>query len=100
MSMTERKLSDLHGIGKKMLLDFALLDVASVGDLAHRDGDKLYRELESKTGSRQDPCVLDVFRCAVAQARDGQLPREECNWWWWSRERLAGRLAAAHPKGS
>ena len=87
--MGERKLRDLHGIGKKMALDFELLGVESVADLARRDGDILYKALEKKTGLRQDPCVLDVFRCAVAQARDPQLARERCDWWWWSRERLA-----------
>jgi hypothetical protein len=87
-----RKLADLHGIGKAMLKDFDLLRVNSVEQLARQDGLKLYRALEKKTGCRQDPCVLDVFRCAVAQARDPQLEREKCNWWWWSRERLAGRL--------
>jgi len=86
-----RKLSDLHGIGKAMLKDFVLLGVTTVEDLAKRDRLKLYRDLEKKTGTRQDPCVLDVFRFAVEQARDEKLPREQCNWWWWSRERLAGR---------
>ncbi len=100
MIMAEKKLGDLQGIGKSMLKDFELLGVKSVADLARKNGDSLYRMLEKKTGSRQDPCVLDVFRCAVAQAGDGQLPSEQCNWWWWSRERLAGRLTAAHPKGS
>ncbi len=80
-----------------MLLDFHLLGVESVADLANRDADQLFTSLQKKTGSRQDPCVLDVFRCAVAQAKDPQLPRERCDWWWWSRERLASRLAAAHP---
>ena len=98
MSMPERKLKDLHGIGKKMLLDFELLGVRSVPELARREGLALYRVLERKTGSRQDPCVLDVFRCAVAQAQNVQLPREQCDWWWWSKERLAGRLSAALSK--
>ena len=77
-----RKLADLHGIGKAMLKDFELLKVKSVEDLATRDGYVLYRALEKKTGQRQDPCVLDVFRCAVEQARNPQLEREKCNWWW------------------
>ncbi|WP_031497727.1 helix-hairpin-helix domain-containing protein [Bryobacter aggregatus] len=89
--MPERRLKELRGIGKSMLLDFELLGVANVADLARRDGFVLYKELEEKTGKRQDPCVLDTFRCAIAQARNPQLPREQCDWWWWSRERLAGR---------
>ncbi len=88
-----RKLSDLSGIGKAMLKDFELLGVKSVEDLARRDGMKLYRDLEKKTGSRQDPCVLDTFRCAVAQAKDPNLDVDQRNWWWWSRERKAGRLS-------
>ncbi len=90
-NMPERRLKELRGIGKSMLLDFELLGVANVADLARRDGFVLYKELEEKTGKRQDPCVLDTFRCAIAQARNPQLPREQCDWWWWSRERLAGR---------
>ena len=92
MSTAERKLKDLHGIGKKMLLDLALLGVKSVSDLARCDGHALYKALEKKTGARQGPCVLDTFRCAVAQARDRQLPGDQCNWWWWSRRRLAGKI--------
>jgi len=34
--------------------------------------------------------VLDVFRAAVAQARDPRLPAEQCQWWYWSRKRKAG----------
>lgn len=75
-----------------MLKDFEVLGVTSVEDLARRDGLKLYQTLEKKTGIRQDPCVLDVFRCAVAQAQDPNLDIERRNWWWWSRERKAGRL--------
>ena len=92
MIPSERKLKDLHGIGKKMLLDFALLEVKSVSDLARCDGHALYKALEKQTGARQDSCVLDTFRCAVAQARDPQLPGDQCNWWWWSRRRLAGKI--------
>jgi hypothetical protein len=84
-----RRLQDLAGIGPAMIGDFALLGVTSVDDLAGRDPDELYRELERLTQSRQDPCVLDTFRCAVAQARNPDLPREQRNWWYWSRLRKA-----------
>lgn len=88
-----RKLGDLSGVGKAALKDFELLGVGSAEDLTRRDRMKLYRALEKKTGVRQDPCVLDVFRCAIAKAKDPQLDIERRNWWWWSRERKAGRLA-------
>ncbi|MFN0102226.1 MAG: helix-hairpin-helix domain-containing protein [Bryobacteraceae bacterium] len=87
-----RKLGDLSGIGKAMLADFALLDIRSVDQLAEASPDALYAELCERTQSRQDPCVLDAFRCAVAQARNPRLPSEQCNWWYWSRLRKGGKL--------
>lgn len=87
-----RKLGDLGGIGKAMLEDFALLEIGSVEQLAATNPDELYEELCKRTRSRQDPCVLDTFRCAVAQARDPRLPTDQCNWWYWSRLRKSGKL--------
>jgi len=71
-----------------MLSDFDLLGVRSVSDLARRNPDALYLRLCDLTGVQQDPCVLDTLRCAVAQAKDPNLPPEQCDWWWWSRQRL------------
>ena len=71
-----------------MLSDLELLGVRSVSDLARRNPDALYLRLCDLTGVQQDPCVLDTLRCAVAQAKDPNLPAEQCNWWWWSRQRL------------
>jgi Pathogenicity locus len=91
-SETDRTLRDLRGVGPHIEEDLRSLGVDSVAALATRDGAKLYDALCRKTGVRQDPCVLDTFRCAVAQARDPRLPVEQANWWWWSRQRKAGRL--------
>jgi hypothetical protein len=88
-----RQLRDLAGIGKSIEANLHSLGVASVADLALRDGDELYRGLCAKTGTRHDPCVLDTFRCAVAQARNPRLPAAQRNWWWWSRQRKSGKLA-------
>jgi hypothetical protein len=41
-----------------------------VAQLARRSPKRLYRQLERTTGKKQDPCVLDTFRAAVAQALD------------------------------
>lgn len=92
MTAPARTLRSLHGIGKKMALDFEMLGVTSVAQLARRNPDALYRQMEAITGGPQDPCVLDTYRCAVAQAKDPELPREQCDWWWWSRERRSGKL--------
>jgi hypothetical protein len=87
--MSVRQLRDLAGIGPAMLKDFELLRVSSVDELAKRDPTQLYDDLCRVTGARQDPCVLDTFCCAVAQARDPELPLEQRNWWYWSRLRKA-----------
>jgi nucleotidyltransferase/DNA polymerase involved in DNA repair len=92
MPPADRKLADLSGIGKAMLADFALLQIRSVDDLASADPDRLFTDLCKLTNSRQDPCVLDTFRCAVAQARNPRLPKEQRNWWYWSRQRKAGKI--------
>ena len=88
-----RALKDLKGIGGAMLGDLDLLGVSSVAQLATEDPDALYARLGTLTGRNQDICVLDVFRCAVAQARDPDLPEDQCQWWWWSRQRRAAALA-------
>jgi hypothetical protein len=84
-----RRLRDLSGIGPSIEGNLNRLGISSVEQLAHADGYDLYRRLCELTNARQDPCVLDTFRCAVAQARDPQLPDERKNWWWWSRRRKA-----------
>ena len=88
-----RLLKNLAGIGTSMLGDFELLDISTVEQLALQQPEELYLRLCGLTGSRQDICVLDVFRCAVAQAMDPLLPKEQCQWWWWSRQRRAGLLS-------
>jgi len=87
-----RQLRELISIGPAMLRDFEQLGIRSVRQLAKQNPRRLYERLCRKTGQAQDICVLDVFSAAVAQARNPRLPAEKCQWWWWSRERKAGRL--------
>ena len=89
--MPTRQLRDLAGIGPAMLKDFELLQIASVEQLAGQDPTVLYDDLCRLSGARQDPCVLDTFVCAVAQARNPNLPVEQRKWWYWSRVRKAHR---------
>jgi len=87
--MDRRALADLISIGPAMLRDFKLLGVDSVAELARQEPEKMYANLARLTRQRQDICVLDVFRAAVAQARNPRLPAEQCQWWYWSRRRKA-----------
>jgi nucleotidyltransferase/DNA polymerase involved in DNA repair len=79
-----RQLRDLWSVGPAMERDLKSLGVHSVAQLARRSPERLYLQLERTTGKKQDPCVLDTFRAAVAQALDPNLPMEQCVWWHYS----------------
>jgi hypothetical protein len=87
MGAETRELGDLISIGPAMLRDFELLGIRSVAQLARQNPDRMYSRLERAMGQRQDPCVLDTFCAAVAQAKNPQLPAEQCQWWYWSAKR-------------
>lgn len=91
MPAKARELEDLISIGPAMLRDFELLGIRSVAQLAKQDPERMYERMERATGQRQDPCVLDTFCAAVAQARNARLAAEKCQWWWWSRKRKERR---------
>jgi predicted RecB family nuclease len=88
-----RRLEDLISVGPATRRDFERLGIRSVAQLARANPQRLYERLCRAAGARQDPCVLDVFQAAVAQARNPRLPVEKCQWWYWSRKRKAGRAA-------
>ena len=87
MTADVRTLSDLISVGPAMLRDFEILGVRSVAQLARRNPERLYGTLCRVAPQHQDICCFDVFCAAVAQARDPQLPAEQCQWWYWSRRR-------------
>lgn len=89
MGTSERCLQDLISVGPAMIRDFEMLEIRSVAQLSRRNPEKLYERLCEITGKAQDVCCLDVFRAAVAQARNPHLPFEKCQWWYWSRQRKA-----------
>ena len=86
----QRQLGDLVSVGPAMLRDFELLGIRSVTQLSKQDPENMYNRLGRVTGEYIDPCVLDTFCAAVAQARDPRLPAQQCQWWYWSRKRKAG----------
>ena len=88
---TSPVLKNLVSVGPATLRDFELLGVRDVEHLALCDPKELYERLCEITGERHDPCCEDVFRAAVAQARNPNLPAEQRRWWYWSRKRRAHR---------
>jgi hypothetical protein len=87
METDTRQLKDLVSVGPAMLEDFELLGVQTVAQLRRRSPARMYRELCRIKKQRIDPCCLDVFVAAVAQAKDPSLPIEQRQWWYWSRIR-------------
>lgn len=96
--MTKRvpavSLSDLRNVGKATLGDFKVLGIATLAELACRDPDDLWHELERRTRSRQDPCVRDVFAATIHQARTG----EALDWWHFTAERRRRARGPATPR--
>lgn len=89
MATRKHRLEDLVSVGPAMVQDFKLLGIRSLAQLSRRNPEKLYERLCQVTGKAQDVCCLDVFRAAVAQARNPRLPLEQRQWWYWSRLRKA-----------
>jgi hypothetical protein len=77
------QLEQLPNIGQSLAADLRLLGVLHPRELAQKDAFALYQSLCSKTGKRQDPCVLDTF-LAVTDFMRGAEPRP---WWFYTARR-------------
>lgn len=77
------RLEDLPNVGPAMARDLRRLGILTPADLAGRDAHTLYAHLCAVTGTRQDPCVLDVFE-SVVRFMAGEPARP---WWAYSAER-------------
>ncbi len=83
-----RKLIDLVSVGPATLSDFEDLGITEVQHLINKDHVELFNRLcELKGGKKIDRCCEDVFRCAIEQARDKNLPDEQKQWHYWSKVR-------------
>jgi len=85
MSEKKKSLKDLKNVGKQTLKDLEILGIHSVSDLALQDPIELFRRLENETGTRHDPCMLDVFFSSIHEAKTGT----PTSWWEWTPKRKA-----------
>ena len=83
----DRKLKDLVSVGPATLEDFDNLVISEVGQLVDKNAIELFEELQEIKGQKVDRCCEDVFRAAIEQARNPELPKEKCQWYYWSRVR-------------
>ena len=73
----------IPGIGKSLADDLRLLGYRRPRDLARASPERMYQKLCRLTDSRQDPCVLYVFRCAVYYASRTRHRPDLLQWWHW-----------------
>lgn len=85
-------LQSLPAIGPSLARDLQLLGYRVPADLVGQDGLEMYERLQRLTGRKQDPCVLDTFRCAVYAASTPEPDPELLKWWTWSRMRKLGSI--------
>lgn len=87
-----QRFTDLPNVGPALARDFVRLGFSEPARLAGADPHALYKSLCALTGTRQDPCVLDVFQ-SVTDFLAGAAPAP---WWRYSaRRKLAHRGLAA-----
>ncbi|MGA2296860.1 MAG: helix-hairpin-helix domain-containing protein [FCB group bacterium] len=78
-----KELQTIPGVGKSISQDLWDLGIRSIDDLKNKKPQKLYDEMCSLTNTRQDPCLLYVFRCAVYFASNKIHDPELLKWWKW-----------------
>ena len=78
-----KKLTDLPNVGPSLADDLRSIEIDAPEKLKGKDPYELYKRLCEVTGSRQDPCVLDVFM-SVTDFMNGNEPKV---WWDYTDER-------------
>uniref|UniRef100_UPI00405788E7 helix-hairpin-helix domain-containing protein n=1 Tax=Candidatus Electrothrix sp. TaxID=2170559 RepID=UPI00405788E7 len=80
---TVTRLEELPNISKKMAADLQAIGMNQPQQLIGQDAFALYNLLCAQTGTRHDPCVLDVFMAVIDFMEGGEpLP-----WWSFTTER-------------
>jgi hypothetical protein len=81
-------LQEIPGIGPSLAGDLRRLGFRIVADLKGADPEAMYQRLCRLTRTRQDPCVLYTFRCAVYYASRTRHQPELLKWWNWKNRKL------------
>ncbi len=80
-----KALTDLPNIGPAMAADLRLLGYETPLSIAGASPMEMYEQLCTLTGTRHDPCVLDVFM-SVTHFLAGESPQA---WWHFTETRKA-----------
>ena len=79
-----RTFQQLGSVGPATAGDLVQLGFRRIDELRGQDARELYDRMCALTGTRQDPCVEDVFRCVIAQAEQADLPERLQQWHHWT----------------
>ena len=80
---TVSRLDALPNVGPATARDLQKIGISHPGDLIGMDPFQMYDDLCTRTGVRQDPCVLDGFMSVVHFMEGG----EAAPWWSFTAER-------------
>ncbi|MCU0619507.1 MAG: DUF3224 domain-containing protein [Gemmatimonadaceae bacterium] len=89
------RFTDIPNVGPATARDFELLGLADPAALVGLDAYSLHAELERRSGTRQDPCMIDVFLAAI-DYMEGAPPRP---WWHYTPRRKAHLATRGLPRG-
>ena len=78
-----KALTDLPNIGKAMEKDLLAIGIRDPMQLIGKSPYQMYEALCKKTGSKHDPCVIDVF-LSITHFMAGDAPKP---WWEYTQER-------------
>ncbi|PCI41230.1 MAG: hypothetical protein COB46_04315 [Rhodospirillaceae bacterium] len=90
------ELQELRSVGPSLATKMIMLGCDSVASLENSNPSEMYHKLCDILGRRIDPCVEDVFRCAVAQSKYPNMDEQFGDWWHWTDQR--GRADVPYPK--
>ena len=78
-----KELQVIPGVGPSIAADLYELGIRRVAHLKGKDPERLYSRRCTQVGTRIDPCLLYVFRCAVYYASHTRHNPELLKWWNW-----------------
>ncbi len=78
-----KELRTIPGVGKSIAEDLFDQGIRSVKELKGHDPEMMYARACALAGTRLDPCLLYMFRCAVYFASHKKHDPELLKWWNW-----------------
>ncbi len=81
--LAHKTFGHVPGVGKSIALDLWNLGMRTMDDLKAGDPNLMFETTKALAGGSMDRCILYVYRCAVAFARNPDLAPERCKWWYW-----------------